>query len=61
MYVLLRPTASPLHIITGHGSHSAGGVGVLKPAVHRALVNDGWDVRMWDGGLDVRGRKRGQP
>jgi len=34
MYVLLRPTASPLHIITGHGSHSARGVGVLKPAVH---------------------------
>ncbi|KAG1743093.1 hypothetical protein EDB19DRAFT_585672 [Suillus lakei] len=50
--------ASPLRLITGRGTHSAGGVGVLKPAVHRALVNKGWDVRMWDGGLVVRGRER---
>ncbi|KAG1835801.1 hypothetical protein DFJ58DRAFT_820436 [Suillus subalutaceus] len=48
--------ASPLRLITGRGTHSAGGVGVLKPAVHRALVDKGWDVRMWDGGLVVRGR-----
>lgn len=50
--------ASPLRLITGRGTHSAGGVGVLKPAVHRALVNKGWDVKMWDGGLVVRGRER---
>ncbi|OJA20445.1 hypothetical protein AZE42_05735 [Rhizopogon vesiculosus] len=50
--------ASPLRLITGRGAHSVGGVGVLKPAVHRALVDDGWDVRMWDGGLVVRGRER---
>lgn len=50
--------AYPLRLITGRGTHSAGGVGVLKPAVHRALVNKGWDVRMWDGGLVVRGRER---
>lgn len=50
--------ASPLRLITGRGTHSAGGVGVLKPAVHRALVNKGWDVGMWDGGLVVRGRER---
>ncbi|KAG1738903.1 uncharacterized protein EDB91DRAFT_440960 [Suillus paluster] len=49
--------ASPLRLITGRGTHSAGGVGVLKPAVHRALVAEGWDVRMWDGGLVVRGRE----
>jgi len=53
--------ASPLRLITGRGAHSAGGVGVLKPAVHRALVDDGWDVRMWDGGLVVRGRERRVP
>ncbi|KAG2067771.1 hypothetical protein BDR04DRAFT_1144187 [Suillus decipiens] len=50
--------SSPLRLITGRGTHSAGGVGVLKPAVHRALVNKGWDVKMWDGGLVVRGRER---
>ncbi|KAG1898586.1 uncharacterized protein F5891DRAFT_1042645 [Suillus fuscotomentosus] len=50
--------AYPLRLITGRGTHSAGGVGVLKPAVHRALVNKGWDVRMWDGGLVVRGQER---
>jgi DNA-nicking Smr family endonuclease len=50
--------ASPLRLITGRGTHSVGGVGVLKPAVHRALVNKGWDVRMWDGGLVVQGRAR---
>ncbi|KAG2142819.1 uncharacterized protein EDB93DRAFT_1250315 [Suillus bovinus] len=50
--------AYPLRLITGRGTHSVGGVGVLKPAVHRALVNKGWDVRMWDGGLVVQGRER---
>ncbi|KIJ20571.1 hypothetical protein PAXINDRAFT_165494 [Paxillus involutus ATCC 200175] len=49
--------AHPLRIITGRGTHSANGVGVLKPAVRSALLQDGWNVGMWDGGLVVRGRK----
>ncbi|KAF8141908.1 hypothetical protein EV363DRAFT_1443823 [Boletus edulis] len=47
--------ANPLRIITGRGTHSANGVGVLKPAVRNALVRGGWNVGMWDGGLVVRG------
>ncbi|KAF8449316.1 hypothetical protein L210DRAFT_3500779 [Boletus edulis BED1] len=49
--------ANPLRIITGRGTHSANGVGVLKPAVRNALVRGGWNVGMWDGGLVVRGGK----
>jgi len=49
-------SAKPLRIITGRGSHSANGVGVLKPAVRNALAQDGWNVGVWDGGLVVRGR-----
>ncbi|KIK97349.1 hypothetical protein PAXRUDRAFT_825028 [Paxillus rubicundulus Ve08.2h10] len=49
--------AHPLRIITGRGTHSANGVGVLKPAVRSALLQDGWNVGMWDGGLVVRGRR----
>ncbi|KAI9573873.1 hypothetical protein HD554DRAFT_563820 [Boletus coccyginus] len=48
--------ANPLRIITGRGTHSANGIGVLKPAVRNALVRDGWNVGVWDGGLVVRGR-----
>ncbi|KAH7885770.1 hypothetical protein F5I97DRAFT_1875240 [Phlebopus sp. FC_14] len=48
--------AKPLKIITGRGTHSAGGIGVLKPAVRNALLQDGWNVGVWDGGLVVRGR-----
>jgi len=48
--------ANPLRIITGRGTHSVNGVGVLKPAVRNALVRDGWNVGVWDGGLVVRGR-----
>ncbi|KAH0836477.1 hypothetical protein J3R83DRAFT_8086 [Lanmaoa asiatica] len=47
---------NPLRIITGRGTHSANGVGVLKPAVRNSLVRDGWNVGVWDGGLVVRGR-----
>ncbi|KAJ6458114.1 hypothetical protein C8R47DRAFT_1163524 [Mycena vitilis] len=47
----------PLKIITGRGTHSAGQVSVLKPAVRRALEEDGWSVGAWDGGLTVRGRR----
>ncbi|KIJ65212.1 hypothetical protein HYDPIDRAFT_181531 [Hydnomerulius pinastri MD-312] len=49
-------TVRPLRIITGRGTHSANGVGVLKPAVRSALLRDGWNVGVWDGGLVVRGR-----
>ncbi|KAF9219707.1 hypothetical protein BS17DRAFT_821355 [Gyrodon lividus] len=48
--------AHPLRIITGRGTHSANGVGVLKPAVRSALLRDRWNVGVWDGGLVVRGR-----
>ncbi|KAF9526081.1 hypothetical protein CPB83DRAFT_858307 [Crepidotus variabilis] len=50
------PLGKPLKIITGRGNHSAGRVSVLKPAVKNALVNSGWDVSSFDGGLVVRGR-----
>lgn len=49
-------TSKPFKIITGRGNHSANGVGVLKPAVKNALVRDGWNVSVWEGGLVVRGR-----
>ncbi|KAF9460544.1 hypothetical protein BDZ94DRAFT_1299845 [Collybia nuda] len=49
----------PLKIITGRGSHSVNQVSVLKPAVKKALVEDGWIVGAWDGGLVVRGRRSG--
>ncbi|KAH7910297.1 hypothetical protein BJ138DRAFT_1136117 [Hygrophoropsis aurantiaca] len=52
-------SSKPLKIITGRGSHSANRVSVLKPAVKSALVQDGWSVGMWDGGLVVRGRRPG--
>lgn len=48
--------SKPFKIITGRGNHSANGVGVLKPAVKNALVRDGWNVSVWEGGLVVRGR-----
>ena len=50
--------AKPLKIITGRGIHSANGIGVLGPAVKNALVEDGWDVGRWSGGLVVRGKSR---
>ncbi|KAJ7095480.1 hypothetical protein C8R43DRAFT_1049390 [Mycena crocata] len=46
----------PLKIITGRGTHSANQISVLKPAVKRALLEDGWSVGTWDGGLTVRGK-----
>ncbi|KAH9479696.1 Smr domain-containing protein [Psilocybe cubensis] len=45
--------AKPLKIITGRGSHSHNQISVLKPAVRKALVEDGWTVGSWDGGLIV--------
>ena len=50
------PSDKPLKIITGRGSHSVNQVSVLKPAVRKALVEDGWNVASWDGGLVVRGK-----
>ncbi|KAI0083956.1 hypothetical protein BDY19DRAFT_974898 [Irpex rosettiformis] len=50
--------AKPLKIITGRGLHSTSGVGVLGPAVKNALVEDGWNVDRWTGGLVVRGKVR---
>ncbi|KIK61970.1 hypothetical protein GYMLUDRAFT_42397 [Collybiopsis luxurians FD-317 M1] len=56
----MRCTPSkPLKVITGRGTHSANQTSVLKPALQKALVEDGWAVSTWDGGLIVRG-KRGQ-
>jgi hypothetical protein len=49
--------AKPLTIITGRGTHSTNGVGVLGPAVKAALIEDGWHVGMFDGGLMVKGKK----
>lgn len=46
----------PLRIITGRGTHSVNGVGVLAPAVKSALLGDGWAVGSFEGGLVVRGK-----
>ncbi|KAJ8095084.1 hypothetical protein PM082_010303 [Marasmius tenuissimus] len=54
----MRCTSSNnLKIITGRGNHSAGQVSVLKPAVRKALVEDGWVVSSWDAGLIVKGKR----
>jgi len=44
-------------IITDRGKHSTNRIGVLGPAVKAALIEDGWDVGMFDGGLIVKGKK----
>lgn len=46
----------PMRYITGRGNRSVGGKGVLGPAVCNALIEDGWDVSMFAGGLNIRGR-----
>jgi hypothetical protein len=46
----------PMRFITGRGNRSAGGKGVLGPAVYNALIEDGWDVSKFSGGLTIRGR-----
>jgi hypothetical protein len=45
-----------LKIVTGKGTHSVNKVAVLKPAIKKALVEDGWIVGTWDAGLLVCGR-----
>ncbi|KAI5124265.1 hypothetical protein M0805_005114 [Coniferiporia weirii] len=49
--------ARPLHVITGRGTHSTGGVAVLGPALKNALERDGWSVgRRGEAGLLVKGQ-----
>lgn len=45
-----------LIIVTGKGIHSAGNVGVLGPAVQKALAEEGYRVTRQDGYLAVRAR-----
>ncbi|RXW21363.1 hypothetical protein EST38_g4483 [Candolleomyces aberdarensis] len=49
-----RGRGKPLKIVTGRGLHSANGTSVLKPAVKKRLVEEGWSVSAWDAGLVVR-------
>lgn len=45
-------------IVTGQGHHSTGGKGVLGPAVFKALMADGWKVRMEQGYIVISGKAR---
>ncbi|KAJ4470141.1 hypothetical protein J3R30DRAFT_3539010 [Lentinula aciculospora] len=51
-------SSKPLKIITGRGTHSNNQISVLKPALRKALTEDGWNVSTWDGGLLLRGKRR---
>lgn len=55
---MFKSVAKPLKIITGRGTHSVGGVGVLRPALKNRLTELDWDVTLLDVGLVVRGRLR---
>lgn len=44
----------PLVIVTGKGRHSAGNVGVLGPAVARALTDAGWRIDRGEGYVAVK-------
>ncbi|KIY67796.1 hypothetical protein CYLTODRAFT_396482 [Cylindrobasidium torrendii FP15055 ss-10] len=46
----------PLTVITGRGSHSVNNTSVLKPAVRKALTEDGYTVSSWDAGLHISRR-----
>ncbi|KAF8912412.1 hypothetical protein CPB85DRAFT_1301873 [Mucidula mucida] len=50
-------SAKPLSVITGRGSHSVNQTSVLKPAVRKALTEDGYSVSSWDGGLYVSAKR----
>ncbi|KAI5204424.1 hypothetical protein E4T39_03497 [Aureobasidium subglaciale] len=50
--------ASGFRIITGVGRHSAGGKGVLGPAVKKGLEQDGWRVEVNSGAITVKGKSR---
>ena len=43
-------------IVTGQGHHSSGGKGVLGPVVFKALMAEGWKVRMEQGYIVISGR-----
>jgi hypothetical protein len=51
-----RFSAKPIRIITGRGNHSNNGVSVIKPAVSRALREEGWKMDIGDAYIDVKGR-----
>ncbi|KAG5638551.1 hypothetical protein H0H81_011897 [Sphagnurus paluster] len=55
--IIVKETLEALSTSPGRGSHSVNQVSVLKPAVKKALVEDGWLVGSWDGGLVVRGKR----
>ncbi|KAI9890480.1 MAG: hypothetical protein M1814_003964 [Vezdaea aestivalis] len=44
-------------VITGKGTHSAGGVGKLGPAVFKTLVAEEWKIEVGDGVMWVFGKK----
>lgn len=50
--------ASGFRIITGVGRHSAGGKGVLGPAVKKGLEQDGWRLEVNSGAITVKGKSR---
>jgi DNA-nicking Smr family endonuclease len=50
--------ANGFRIITGVGRHSAGGKGVLGPAVKKSLEQDGWRVEVNSGAITVKGKSR---
>ena len=50
--------ASGFRIITGVGRHSAGGKGVLGPAVKKGLEQDGWRLEVNSGAITVRGKNK---
>jgi hypothetical protein len=50
--------ASGFRIITGVGRHSAGGKGVLGPAVRKGLEMDGWRLELNSGAITVKGKNK---
>lgn len=50
--------ASGFRIVTGVGRHSAGGKGVLGPAVKKSLESDGWRLEIGSGVITVKGKSR---
>ena len=50
--------ASGFRIVTGVGKHSAGGRGVIGPAVKKSLEQDGWRLEAGTGVITVKGKSR---
>ncbi|KAI0741630.1 Smr-domain-containing protein [Daedaleopsis nitida] len=59
-YLTEHWTGKPVQIITGRGSHSKNGVGVLGPAIKNALAEDGWIFDTQEGAIVVRGMRAGR-